>query len=79
MTYAIGMTLGRTFSAYETNSFGNPKTITETKRYIKSKIARAVSRRLKLLLISGDERTTIDKAFPKSDERDKRNFIFSYK
>ena len=65
MTYAIGMTLGRTFSAYETDSFGNPKTITETKRYIKSKIARAVSRRLKLLLISGDERTTIDKAFPK--------------
>ena len=32
LTYAIGMTLGRTFNAYETDSFGNPKTITETKR-----------------------------------------------
>ena len=31
-TYAIGIALGRIWAAYEEDNFGNPKTITETKR-----------------------------------------------
>ena len=40
-TYAIGIALGRIYFAYGEYNFGNPKTMTDTKRYIKSKLARA--------------------------------------
>ena len=63
-SYPIGIILGRTTSTYSLNKFGNPNRKIAESKNSKSKNARNVSSRWKLLFISGDVNTTIDIMFP---------------